>query len=126
MPSRNPAFNRGFPAAGNSQYGGWGGGPPPTDGGGAPPGRPPPAPAPRPPPPRRGGGARGTKGSGGGHSDIPFTSGVGCLRGCGRHMGPSSANAGNTLGIGTSNLCRLRGAAPVLGTSSRWDALPMF
>jgi uncharacterized YccA/Bax inhibitor family protein len=33
MPSKNPAFSRGFPAAGNSQYGGWGAGPQQTYGG---------------------------------------------------------------------------------------------
>ena len=33
MPSNNPVFSRGFPAAGNSQYGGWGAGPQQTYGG---------------------------------------------------------------------------------------------
>src|SRR4051794_24441531 len=33
MPSRNPAFSRGFPAAGTSLSGGWGAGPQPTYGG---------------------------------------------------------------------------------------------
>jgi uncharacterized YccA/Bax inhibitor family protein len=33
MPSSNPAFSRGFPAAGNGQYAGWGAGPQPTYGG---------------------------------------------------------------------------------------------
>ncbi|MEU2351262.1 Bax inhibitor-1/YccA family protein [Modestobacter sp. NPDC049651] len=33
MPSSNPAFSRGFPAAGNGQYGGWGSGPQQTYGG---------------------------------------------------------------------------------------------
>jgi len=33
MPSSNPAFSRGFPAAGNGQYGGWGAGPQQTYGG---------------------------------------------------------------------------------------------
>ena len=33
MPSSNPAFSRGFPAAGNGQYAGWGAGPQQTMGG---------------------------------------------------------------------------------------------
>jgi len=33
MPSSNPAFSRGFPAAGNGQYAGWGAGPQQTTGG---------------------------------------------------------------------------------------------
>jgi uncharacterized YccA/Bax inhibitor family protein len=33
MPSSNPAFSRGFPAAGNGQYAGWGSGPQQTYGG---------------------------------------------------------------------------------------------
>ncbi|WP_448614170.1 Bax inhibitor-1/YccA family protein [Modestobacter sp. URMC 112] len=33
MPSSNPAFSRGFPAAGNGQYAGWGAGPQQTYGG---------------------------------------------------------------------------------------------
>jgi uncharacterized YccA/Bax inhibitor family protein len=33
MPSRNPAFSRGFPAAGNGQYASWGSGPQQTYGG---------------------------------------------------------------------------------------------